>query len=690
MSSLLDSKRLCLDLFTPLRGGTTAGGVRNGPGIQFLASGVRVRGFWRDNELTGEAAVGFPESRAELRGLVESGRLVSGELRYDSGARVEGEFRPTEKGDAFGRVTFTFASGHYLKASYDEGGRVVTGTLYSPGCLELARLRAGRLVFETAPGVEGRPSWGVLVEADSLFEGELLDGAPGEKGTRYFSVGLASYELARRGARTLVREIVFNSFRQEQASLEFENATLVLASRTYANGVVVSIDLDRAPQVLISFEKLGFQGRVETSQKDFALPRLSKGVFCLGNLKVPVEYSLEGLDFLLKFEDRLYEPAAFSDMLQARIEAASKKGSISETPQKLGKSDRLEVPGKPGKTERILPKKEHVFVLPDEVSPRIDRQPVPKKFGSSSKMISKSPIVDRGFRPKRSGVEFSIHFKERPQVKGTSPKAPSVGRKSLTEIEPDTQRSAFDTASTVQLAGERQDAALLAALEESKSLRDSQVELKAELNYLRRLVAIKDDIIKDFQSVVKNPNLLLDESVTYFRGQIKEGVKQGYCEEVVMGAFFSGFYLDGMREGEGELIAPRFVYSGHFSGNKMDGKGRKTYPDVKKTLEGTFVDGCFAGNSLRYGGLDYEGEIVEDKMNGQGKLTFANRSVLRAKFANDEPMEGFPATLENPLKAGQVKVQIRKDSQTNRILVETEHDGSLSIDYETGKLVKFD
>lgn len=173
----------------------------------------------------------------------------------------------------------------------------------------------------------------------------------------------------------------------------------------------------------------------------------------------------------------------------------------------------------------------------------------------SSKAIERNPIVKKSATP-----NINKNFDETLLTMKRHTEKPNVPR-----AEKETsfsKMSDWETSSTLKLATDREkkDGENLELIEENQRLKASVGELRTEICHLRALLSARDEAIKNYQKYVESPNLLLDESVTYFRGQIKLGVKQGFCEEIVQETHFTGFYLDGEREGEGTLVTPKFRY----------------------------------------------------------------------------------------------------------------------------------
>ncbi|MGT2930638.1 MORN repeat-containing protein [Streptococcus dentasini] len=77
----------------------------------------------------------------------------------------------------------------------------------------------------------------------------------------------------------------------------------------------------------------------------------------------------------------------------------------------------------------------------------------------------------------------------------------------------------------------------------------------------------------------------------------------------------------------------KIVYTGHVKNNKMNGQGRLTYKNGDK-YSGDFVNGQFEGKGTftSKSGWRYKGEFTKGQANGQGTLTTADGQTYTGRF----------------------------------------------------------
>lgn len=127
----------------------------------------------------------------------------------------------------------------------------------------------------------------------------------------------------------------------------------------------------------------------------------------------------------------------------------------------------------------------------------------------------------------------------------------------------------------------------------------------------------------------------------HFKGQLKSGKKEGYCEEHYKdGSFFRGHYSNGKREGIGLLRTKAFEYKGNFTNNEPSGFGEKVVFKNQVKLAGHFKSGVFTGRQLLVRKMQYEGQIKEDMMHGMGALSFKSRFKFKGLFAKNRLFVG--------------------------------------------------
>ena len=101
---------------------------------------------------------------------------------------------------------------------------------------------------------------------------------------------------------------------------------------------------------------------------------------------------------------------------------------------------------------------------------------------------------------------------------------------------------------------------------------------------------------------------------------------------------YIGEFIDMKKWGIGKLITNKINYEGEFVNDKIDGKGRIKFLKSGIEYEGTFVNDNIEG----YGkfkwinGDVYEGEVKNNKMNGNGIYHYKNGKVFKGLFENGQ------------------------------------------------------
>lgn len=79
------------------------------------------------------------------------------------------------------------------------------------------------------------------------------------------------------------------------------------------------------------------------------------------------------------------------------------------------------------------------------------------------------------------------------------------------------------------------------------------------------------------------------------------------------------------------------VYLGNLVNNIRRGRGYRLYPN-KKVYIGDFVDGLKEGKGIllnQQGEIQYEGDYLEDKMHGKGKVLLPEKFLYYGELEND-------------------------------------------------------
>lgn len=74
-------------------------------------------------------------------------------------------------------------------------------------------------------------------------------------------------------------------------------------------------------------------------------------------------------------------------------------------------------------------------------------------------------------------------------------------------------------------------------------------------------------------------------------------------------------------------------YTGYVLNNRMNGQGKLTYPNGD-VYEGNFVNGVFNGHGTFKSGMgwSYTGEFKKGQADGQGKLIAKDKKIYKGKF----------------------------------------------------------
>ena len=101
------------------------------------------------------------------------------------------------------------------------------------------------------------------------------------------------------------------------------------------------------------------------------------------------------------------------------------------------------------------------------------------------------------------------------------------------------------------------------------------------------------------------------------------------------GSELIGVFSGGKLEGEGEWRddARQLVYHGSFKNSLFEGQGLYTDKLNDSSYEGGFLAGLRSGTGvLKTRAFTYEGEFVQDRMQGKGSMTFPDGTIMRGVF----------------------------------------------------------
>lgn len=169
---------------------------------------------------------------------------------------------------------------------------------------------------------------------------------------------------------------------------------------------------------------------------------------------------------------------------------------------------------------------------------------------------------------------------------------------------------------------------------ESKKYQEQMIDANNQVTFLHNQLEKKEEELRKLREEVEKGSI---NNLNFFQGTIANGQKQGFCYEINdKGEYFEGNYIDNKKESYGKLITTAYEYTGNFENDKPKGKGRKVFKTTGKELDGEFFAANYVGNKLQIGKVIYIGDIIKDKMNGNGKLIFVNDWEFEGSFVNDE------------------------------------------------------
>lgn len=223
-------------------------------------------------------------------------------------------------------------------------------------------------------------------------------------------------------------------------------------------------------------------------------------------------------------------------------------------------------------------------------------------------------------------------------------------------------------------------------LVENKGHQETIIDLQGQLSYLRKMLSLKDEIIKDLETKIESNNFLYEiKDLTYFKGTLVNYVKTGHCEEITNGEYFCGTYDKGKREGDGLLQTENWDYRGSFISGKLNGKGSKVFSNSSKILEGEFFDNFFMSKEMKFKSCTYIGDIERDMMNGEGTLEFKNGFNFTGKFVNDEIFEGdYTGVLTDGVFKKQYSVTYKYVADLKMKVFESKSGEVFSVNLEEG------
>ena len=122
---------------------------------------------------------------------------------------------------------------------------------------------------------------------------------------------------------------------------------------------------------------------------------------------------------------------------------------------------------------------------------------------------------------------------------------------------------------------------------------------------------------------------------------------------------YIGEFRDMKKWGRGKLITNKLIYEGEFVNDKIEGKGRIKFLKSGIEYEGTFINDNIEG----YGkfkwinGDIYEGEVKNNKMHGNGVYHYKNGKVFKGLFKNGQISKTENSNVKNSLISERLNYQ---------------------------------
>lgn len=178
-------------------------------------------------------------------------------------------------------------------------------------------------------------------------------------------------------------------------------------------------------------------------------------------------------------------------------------------------------------------------------------------------------------------------------------------------------------------------------------------------------ISWKLDILKELEEQDKSER----EKNNFYKGQVKEGKKEGCGVWICDKNVFIGNFIEDERYGKGMcLYAEGDVYDGEWENGVFNGKGTYKLNDGEMFV-GEFMGGEYHGEGVLSfcNGDRYEGNFAHDQMSGKGVYYHANGDVYEGEWKENKKHGDGIKTLPNGVKYSQryLNDQLVKYSQVN-------------------------
>lgn len=145
-------------------------------------------------------------------------------------------------------------------------------------------------------------------------------------------------------------------------------------------------------------------------------------------------------------------------------------------------------------------------------------------------------------------------------------------------------------------------------------------------------------------SVMSLPSTFIGKKITLsgtvYEGEFKDSLKEGQGREESSEHIYYGQFMSDMKHGIGRLTYKGIndIYEGEFINNHINGKG-KYYWANQEIYEGTFINGKMHGKGIYKlpDGSQYIGEYVNNLKDGMGEFKWSNGKIYRGQFIKGKP-----------------------------------------------------
>lgn len=704
-------------------------------GIQRYPNGMSIEGTWRNEKLNGTATLRFPDKQALVTCDFEDGRLLRGNIQYDTGVTISCEYHSSVI-DVFKEATITFRSKYIFQAEYNVDGTITKGKLFNDQRKLVTVWRGHRMVYH----MDKEKRSGVIIGDKSFYEGGIEDDEYFGDGVEYWTIGLIYYRYDRIGKNIdgkLVR-FFFHLDVQSIRTTYYDKSEVDRVIEQFANGVLVTYQpkSSKEREYKITLKSVDPSIAVFVHRKDFKFPEPTRGIFVGKGIELPVEVKQEMMIFWVLKEGLKMRLAEFLTRLATgSLGESAAQGKLSETEVRAqGKSLHGSVTPDLSKTKPATKKTELAissFQNTNTAETKFKSQNVSSQFTktepgflgpveirqkSDTHQQTKSafqPVnFDESRTPTHRFTESYSPIKHPQTLDAKTTNFALAKEKSDPFVNFANQTANFDTLPAKHLNSvQKSQCTDCLILNEKikrhkaensnlqnmiKLLQSQNDDLKAQLESNRRIMEAQSGGLSPGNTFSPKELALTTNSfskfpypnIPFFDGALIEGLKSGLCEELTENEYFWGTYSNGKRNGEGRLRTEEIEYIGEFVDGKFSGQGSKYCLKDNKRLTGEFFMSSFLGDELTLKGCNYKGKIKNEKMHGQGTLIFANGYQFTGLFEDDRIVDDPMNKLYNSGSKKEYKVNFKYSQDLLCELFVSEAGDVFTVDFERGNVVK--